>query len=111
MAVLNLPEPFAQIDQIAEQGDYGAARAALAKVTGDPALVELLEVKIGLGEGSLAPQIAMNRLLALMRQNAKLAGAHDLYREASRHAYADRESSLSHSHPPPPIKEKDGQSK
>jgi hypothetical protein len=106
MAVLNLPEPFAQIDEIAERGDFAAARMALAKVSGDPTLVDLLEVKIGLGEGTLAPQLAMNRLLALMRQNAKLPGAHELYRDASQRSYEDRESSLAHSHPPPPIKPK-----
>ncbi len=111
MARLNLPEPFAKVDDLVEQGDMTGARAALAKATGNAALVELLEVKMGLHEGTLAPQLAMNRLLALMRQDAKLPGAHALYQEASQRSYAERESSLSHSHPPPPSAPKSGSSK
>src|SRR5262249_14222933 len=75
MARLNLPEPFAKVDDLIEHGDMTGARVALAKETGNPALKELLEVKMGLYEGALAPQLAMNRLLNLMRQDAKLPGA------------------------------------
>src|SRR5262245_46374476 len=102
MARLNLPEPFARIDEMVERGDMAAARGALADAGGDAALTELLEVKISLYEGTLAPQIAMNRLLSLMRQDSKLVGAHELYQEASQRSYAGGESSLSYSHPPPP---------
>ena len=111
MARLNLPEPFAKVDDLVEQGDMTSARAALAKATGNAPLVELLEVKMGLYEGTLAPQLAMNRLLNLMRADAKLPGAHALYQEASQRSYAERESSLSHSHPPPPSAPKSGSSK
>jgi hypothetical protein len=111
MARLNLPEPFAKVDDLVEEGDMTGARTALAKATGNAALVELLEVKMGLYEGTLAPQLAMNRLLVLMRQDAKLPGAHALYQEASQRSYAERESSLSHSHPPPPSAPKSGSSK
>jgi hypothetical protein len=109
MALLNLPAPFAEIDALVERGDLAGAKAALAPLAlakKNPALVDLIEVKIGLHEESLAPQIAMNRLLNLMRQDAKLAGAHELYREASQISYDAHSSSLSHSHPPPPIKPK-----
>jgi hypothetical protein len=111
MPRLNLPEPFAQVDDLIEHGDMAGARVVLAKETGNAALKELLEVKMGLYEGTLAPQLAMNRLLNLMRQDAKLPGAHALYQEASQRSYEDRESSLSHSHPPPPSAPKSGSSK
>jgi hypothetical protein len=111
MARLNLPEPFARIDDMVERGDTAAARGALAEARGDAALTELLEVKIALREGTLAPQLAMNRLLSLMRQNAKLPGAHELYQDASQRSYDGGESSLSHSHPPPPSTPKTGPKK
>jgi hypothetical protein len=111
MARLNLPEPFAKVDDLVELGDMTGARAALANARGNAALVELLEVKMALYEGTLAPQLAMNRLLTLMRQDAKLPGAHALYQEASQRSYEEHESSLSHSHPPPPSAPKSGSSK
>jgi hypothetical protein len=107
----NLPEPFAHIDEMVERGEMAAARDALAAAAGDAALKELLEVKIALHEGSLAPQLAMNRLLSLMRQNPKLPGAHELYQDASERSYDGGESSLSHSHPPPPSTPKAGPKK
>lgn len=102
MAALNLPEPYAGIDQLVERGDIAAAKKALSEATANPALRELLEVKIGLLQEEIPPQIAMNRLLVLMRQDSKLPGAQELYKEASRVSYQSRESSLAHSHPPPP---------
>ena len=111
MARLNLPEPFAQVDDLIEQGDLPTARTALSSSGGNAAISELLEVKIALYEGSLAPQLAMNRLLALMQKDAKLPGAHELYQEASQRSYDERESSLSHSHPPPPSMPKSGPTK
>jgi len=109
MAPSNLPGPFAEIDEMVERGDLDAARESLAAVTrpsSAPGLIELVEVKIQLREGSMLPQVAMNRLLALMRTDAKLPGAHELYKEASELSYGSGSSSLSHSHPPPPIKPK-----
>jgi len=102
MAALNLPEPYGRIDELVERGDVDAARKALSETTGSAALRELVEVKIALRLGELAPQIAMNRLLALMRQDSKLPGVQELYREASRLSYQSGASSLAHSHPPPP---------
>lgn len=107
MASLNLPDPYAGIDALVEQGELDAARKALAAAKENPALAELCEVKIGLSEGSLKPQLAMNRLLVLMRKDANLPGAHELYREASEMSYEGGFSSLSHSHPPPPMKPSD----
>jgi hypothetical protein len=111
MGLLNLPEPFAGVDALVEQRDFAAARAALTPLADarvNPPLVELLEAKIGLLDGTVAPQLVMNRLLALMRQDAKLAGAHELYKEASETSYEERSSSMAHSHPPPPMKPKAG---
>jgi len=104
MAGLNLPEPFGKVDDLIESGDFGGARAALAAAQGPGALKELCEVKIGLVEGTLKPQLAMNRLLVLMRQDANLPGSHELYKEASQASYEAGRSSLAHSHPPPPMK-------
>lgn len=102
MAALNLPDPYARIDQLIEQGQIDAAKRALSEADSNPALRELIEVKLGLLLKEMPPQIAMNRLLVLMRQDSKLPGAQDLYREASRMSYQSGASSLAHSHPPPP---------
>jgi hypothetical protein len=106
MATLNLPEPYGRVDELAERGDYAAARETLARTESNAPLADLCEVKIALLEGSLPPQLAMNRLLALMQKTPNLPGAHDLYRQASAQSYQSGHSSLSHSHPPPPIKRK-----
>ena len=102
MAALNLPDPYARIDQLVERGEIDAAKKALKEEASNPALRELLDVKIGLRLGELPPQLAMNRLLVLMRQDSKLPGAQEMYREASRLSYQSGSSSLAHSHPPPP---------
>jgi len=106
MVALNLPEPFGSIDALVERGDLAEARSALSQRTENPALSELLDVKIALLDESIQPQVAMNRLLALMRKDAKLPGLQELYREASKISYEGGASSLSHSHPPPPMKPK-----
>lgn len=111
MALLNLPSPYAAIDELLEQGDFKTARDALVENAENPALVELLEIKVALLEGTIPVQLAMNRLLVLMRKDAKLPGAHELYKQASARSYAAGSSSLSHSHPPPPAKPKDGPAK
>ena len=102
MAALNLPDPYARIDELVERGEIDAAKRALSETTANPALKELVEVKIALLERELPPQLVMNRLLVLMRQDSKLPGLQDLYREASRLSYQSGASSLAHSHPPPP---------
>ena len=103
MAALNLPDPYASIDALEESGDFAGAREALSTAGPNAALAELLEVKIGLLDGSLQAQIVMNRLLALMRKDAKLPGLQELYRAASERSYDQGSSSMSHSHPPPPM--------
>jgi len=107
MALLNLPSPYSGIDELLEQGDLKTAREALQENADNPAIVELLELKAALIEGSIPEQIAMNRLLVLMRKDAKLPGAHELYRQASSRSYSQGASSMAHSHPPPPARPKD----
>lgn len=102
MATLNLPEPYGRIDELVERGEIDAARRALSETKANPALAELIDVKIALLKEEIPPQLAMNRLLVLMRQDSKLPGAQELYREASRMSYQSGASSLAHSHPPPP---------
>jgi hypothetical protein len=102
MAALNLPEPYGRIDQLVESGQIDAARKALSEANESQALSELIDVKIALVGKEIPPQLAMNRLLVLMRQDAKLPGAQELYREASKMSYQTGSSSLAHSHPPPP---------
>lgn len=72
----------------------------------DPA-PEVEAIRKGLDDGSLLPQVAMQRLVALMRTNPTLPGAKELYQEASRKAYGTGRSSLAHSHPPPPATDDD----
>ncbi len=114
MAVLNLPTPYGEIDDLIERDDLEAARSALRDLRAavgaslDPELRELLDVKLALADRSIPTQLAMNRLLALMRKNPNLAGAHELYRQASDASYGSGESSMAHSHPPPPIKPRQG---
>ena len=103
MARLDLPEPYSEIDQLIEAGDTKLAEQKLAQASGDAHVAEVVRVKLGLALGTLAPGMAMQRLVQLMRTNAKAPGAQALYQEASRLSYLERESSLAHSHPPPPV--------
>lgn len=91
-----------EIDQLIEAGDFAAARSALDALPVSDALI-VLRIKLDLFEGSLPAGAAMQKLIALMRKNADAPGAKELYQEASNMAYQSRTSSVSHSHPPPPV--------
>ena len=91
-----------EIDQLIEAGDFAAAKAALDALPVSDAIV-VLRIKLDLFEGSLPAGAAMQKLIALMRKNADAPGAKELYQEASNMAYQSRTSSVSHSHPPPPV--------
>lgn len=67
----------------------------------------VVRVKLALYEGSMPAGAAMQALIQLMRRRADWPGAKELYQEASSSAYRSRESSVSHSHPPPPVERKD----
>ena len=63
---------------------------------------EVEAIRKALEDGSLSPQAAMQRLVALMRTDPNVPGVKELYQEASSRAYSGGASSPSHSHPPPP---------
>jgi len=97
------PDDLVQaIDQRREAGSFEAAQAALEQAPTDDAF-QMLRVKLGLLSGTLVPDAAMQRLIQLMRRTPDLPGAKALYQEASKRAYSSRESSIAHSHPPPPV--------
>jgi hypothetical protein len=47
--------------------------------------------------------LALARLVAVMRDNPGIGGLKDLYQHISSLMYSSGQSSLAHSHPPPPI--------
>lgn len=99
--VLASPEA---IDEMLEAGELDRARTALADVpTGDEAYA-VVRIKLGLFDGSLPAGAAQQALIKLMRRDAEWPGAKTLYQHASSAAFRSRESSASHSHPPPPEK-------
>jgi hypothetical protein len=100
------PPDYAAIDELLEAGDVEGAREMLAHTPASNEGYAVLRIKLGLREGSLEPGPAMQRLIALMRRNSDWPGAKELYQEASQAAYQSRQSSVSHSHPPPPVKSK-----
>jgi hypothetical protein len=103
----DLPADLAAIDQLLDAGDLDAARAALDAIADSSDAVLVVRIKLGLFDSSLPPEVAMQRLIAVMRRNPDAPGAKELYREASNVAYQSRKSSVSHSHPPPPVTPKD----
>jgi hypothetical protein len=100
----NVTDPNA-VDAMLEAGDFEAARDALSDVPDGDDSYAVVRIKLGMYDGSLPPGAAMQKLIALMRLDSNWPGAKDLYQEASNQAYSSRQSSVSHSHPPPPGKE------
>jgi hypothetical protein len=101
MAPPQVPEQYTAIDALLEAGDLDGARDALS-VAGDDEGYAVLCIKLELYAGALPPGAAMQKLIQLMRRDAEWPGARELYQEASNLAYQSRQSSVSHSHPPPP---------
>jgi hypothetical protein len=93
----------ARIDRLLDAGDLEGARAALASVPRSDEAFSVVRVKLGLYDGSLPPDAAIAQLVQLMRKEPDFVGAKDLYQEASNLSFQTRQSSLAHSHPPPPI--------
>ncbi|MBI3203341.1 MAG: hypothetical protein IT377_27925 [Polyangiaceae bacterium] len=100
------PEHLRAIDEMLDAGDFDAARVELDEAGSSPA-VEVLRIKLLLLDESVPPPVAMQKLIQLMRQHPDAAGGKELYQEASRRAYQHGQSSVSHSHPPPPVRPKD----
>lgn len=99
-----MPSDFEAIDRLLEAGDIEQAREILSGVDSDDESYAALRIKLGLYDESLPPAAAMQRLIALMRRQQDWPGAKALYQIASHRAYVEHESSVSHSHIPPPVK-------
>jgi hypothetical protein len=104
----DIPDHLRAIDEMLEAGDYDAARSELDEAGTSPA-VEVLRIKLWLFDESVPAPLAMQKLLQLMRQHPDVPGGKALYQEASRRAYQHGQSSISHSHPPPPVREADSE--
>ncbi|HYO97531.1 MAG TPA: hypothetical protein VER33_23630 [Polyangiaceae bacterium] len=89
-----------RIDALLRSGDLVGARAALAGLSSDERFA-VVRIRLGLYDGSLPPDAALQQLIQLMRRAGELPGAKALYQEAAEAAYQQRQSSVSHSHPPP----------
>jgi hypothetical protein len=95
-----------EVDRLLDAGDLEAARDALAD-SGSDERFAVVRIKLGLYDGSIPPGAAMQSLIQLMRRDQDWPGAKALYQEASNVAYRGRQSSVAHSHPPPPTDDKD----
>lgn len=101
-----LPEQYETIDQLLDNGRLDQAKNALDALPASDNRYEALRIKVGLLDGSVPPMRALQQLTALMRQNPDHPGAKALYQMASSLAYQTGQSSMAHSHPPPPTKPK-----
>jgi hypothetical protein len=97
------PSPAA-VDELLDAGEVEQARALLASVAQSDERFLVVRVKLGLMDGSLPAGAAQQALIKLMRRDPEWPGAKELYQKASSQAYRSRESSASHSHPPPPVR-------
>ncbi|HWZ90045.1 MAG TPA: hypothetical protein VNW92_14380 [Polyangiaceae bacterium] len=95
------------IDRLLEREDLDGARAALQKADPGDERFAVARIRLALYDGSMPSGAAMQQLIQLMRRDAAWPGAKALYQEASTAAYQTRQSSVSHSHPPPPVEPKD----
>jgi len=94
------------IDRLLEAGDLDAAREALSAASPSDDRYAVARIKLALYDGSMPSGAAMQALIQLMRRDANWPGAKELYQSASTSAYQTRQSSVSHSHPPPPVARK-----
>jgi hypothetical protein len=92
------------IDELLDAGQLDQARELLAGVPQSDERFAVVRVKLGLFDGSLPAGAAQQALIKLMRRDPEWPGAKELYQVASSQAYRSRESSASHSHPPPPVR-------
>jgi len=100
-ATLTTPEI---VDELLTAGELDQARALLATITPSDERYAVVRVRLGLLDGSLPAGAAQQALIKLMRRDPDWPGAKALYQNASSQAYRSRESSASHSHPPPPVR-------
>ncbi len=105
MADDSLLEPAA-IDALLEVDDLDGAREALSPAPATDERYAVVRIKLALYDGSMPSGAAMQALIQLMRKNPDWPGAKALYQTASSAAFEGRQSSVSHSHPPPPVERK-----
>ena len=98
-------EPEA-IDALLDADDLNGAREALKRTGANDERYAVARIKLALYDGSMPSGAAMQALIQLMRRNADWPGAKALYQSASTAAFETRQSSVSHSHPPPPVEPK-----
>jgi hypothetical protein len=96
-------EEHCRVDQLIGSGQFDAAREALRRFASDDPVAIVLRAKLGLREGTLAPPIAMQSLVKVMRDDPNVPGARELYQEAAGSSYQAHLSSPSHSHPRLPV--------
>ena len=106
MAVVEMPADFEAIQKLLESGDTDSAREILAATDPKDEAYTVLRLKLAIIDGAIAPAAALQRLIHLMRVEPNWPGAKALFQEASRLAYAEGQSSVSHSHLPPPVRPK-----
>ena len=105
MADDTLLEPAA-VDGLLEANDLDGAREALLRAPATDDRYAVVRIKLALFDGSMPSGAAMQALIQLMRKNPDWPGAKALYQTASSAAFATRQSSAAHSHPPPPVERK-----
>jgi hypothetical protein len=94
------------IDRLLEAQDLDGARRALQGVAVSDERFAVVRIKLALYDGSMPSGAAMQQLIQLMRRDPAWPGAKELYQLASTSAYQTRQTSVSHSHPPPPVARK-----
>ena len=106
MADVEMPTDFEAILKLLESGDLENAREILEETDASDEAYTVLRLKLAMMDGSIAPTAALQKLIQLMRTQPNWPGARALFQEASRLAYSEGQSSVSHSHLPPPVKNK-----
>jgi hypothetical protein len=92
------------VDELIRNGDLDGARAELGRVAAGDERYAVARIHLSLSEGSMPAGMAQQALIRLMRRDPDWPGAKELYAEASSAALRQRQSTASHSHPPPPVR-------
>jgi hypothetical protein len=95
---------YEALDRLLDAGDLDTAREMLLGAAPSDEAYAVLRIKLSLCDGSLEPALAAQRLIQLMRQKPDWPGAKALFQIATERAYEQRESSVSLSHVPPPVR-------
>jgi hypothetical protein len=93
-----------EVDELLQARELDRARAALESADPGDRRFDVVRIKLSLYDGSLPAHAAVQELIKIMRRQEDFPGARELYQEASDSAYAARQSSVAHSHPPPPVR-------